>query len=167
MTDTHIGSADGNLNTVVDKTIVQKSQKLKENPFTDEVVKEMKYIELKRTAKKLQLSTSGTKAEIRRRLLAYVKGQKTREEDEDTDEETDEETDIDTDTETEDDKEVFAKLREQQRILAMQGGSVRRETYIFGDQRFTEWPSVGIIECSRKQVETWWGLLLLLGTISG
>ncbi|KAI4491005.1 hypothetical protein M0802_010508 [Mischocyttarus mexicanus] len=63
MTDTHEGSTGCSSDAVVDRTMARRSQEAKEIPLTDDMVRKMKYVELKGTAKRLQLSASGTKAE--------------------------------------------------------------------------------------------------------
>ncbi|KAI4474283.1 hypothetical protein M0802_015686 [Mischocyttarus mexicanus] len=111
MTDTHEGSTGCSSDAVVDRMMARRSQEAKEIQLTDDVVGKMKYVELKETAKRLKLSASGTKAEVRNILLAYVEGRRARvvgaedsdeETDEEMDEETDEETEKDSDSETED-----------------------------------------------------------------
>ncbi|KAI4488749.1 hypothetical protein M0802_011359 [Mischocyttarus mexicanus] len=78
MTDTHEGSTGCSSDAVVDGMMARRSQEAKEIQLTDDMVRKMKYVELKETAKRLKLSASGTKAEVRNRLLAYVEGRRAR-----------------------------------------------------------------------------------------
>ncbi|KAI4487002.1 hypothetical protein M0802_012142 [Mischocyttarus mexicanus] len=103
MTDTREVSTGCSSEAVVDRTMARRSQEAKEIPLTDDIVRKMKYVELKGTAKRLLLSASGIKAEVRNRLLAYIEGRRARVVGaEDSDEETDEEPEKDSDSETED-----------------------------------------------------------------
>ncbi|KAI4476492.1 hypothetical protein M0802_014868 [Mischocyttarus mexicanus] len=112
MTDTHEGSTGCSSDAVVDRMMARRSQEAKEIQLTDDMVRKMKYVELKETAKRLKLSASGTKAEVRNRLLAYVEGRRSRVVGV---EDSDEETVKDSDSETEDESEEEGERRKRRK----------------------------------------------------